>query len=184
MEETSKHSVWWTANLFIRKDSISIKHHRTQSFTTRHQLDVSRRLWEVKKFLTIKYLRNRGFLRRFLLYTIGGKKCVQKLLKVVKTPNNPNQKVKIELLEQGHLIYQSINEVRVFWKSKMFSAWLRKQQWANRLLVFQLCASVCWTLTKTKTQTKTLTRIMLKRRDPFKVNNQSCFATRSCETGK
>ena len=42
-------------------------------------------------------------LQRFPLKTIGGKTWVQKLLEMVKTPNEPNQRPQIQLWEQGNL---------------------------------------------------------------------------------
>ena len=41
------------------------------------------------------------------------KNWVQKLLEVVKTPNKPNQRPKIQLVEQGDLFWQSNHPVRV-----------------------------------------------------------------------
>ena len=45
---------------------------------------------------------------------------VQTLLEVEKTPNKPNQRPNLQLLEQGDLFCQSNNAVRLFRKSKMF----------------------------------------------------------------
>ena len=52
--------------------------------------------------------------RRFPLKTSGWKNWVQKLLEVVKTPN---QRPKIQLLEQGDLFWQSNHPDRVLRKS-------------------------------------------------------------------
>ena len=128
-----------TSNLLKRKDLSSIKHDRTQSsFTTRSQLIVSRRLswWDLEKSYTREYMRHLDFLQRFPRKKIGWKNWVQKLLEVVKTPNKPNQRPKIQLLEQGDLFCQNNNPVRVFRKSKMFLTWLRKHRWKNRETCF------------------------------------------------
>ena len=113
-----------TQNLLNRKDLSSIKHDRTQpSFTTRFQLVVSRRLswWKLEKSYTRKYMRHLDLLRRFPLKTIGWKNWVHKLLGVEKTPKKPNQRPKIQLLEQGDLFWQSNHPVRVLRKSKNVS---------------------------------------------------------------
>ena len=48
------------------------------------------------------------------------KALVQKLLEVVKTPNKPIQRPKIQMLEPGDLFCQSNNPVRVFRNQKRF----------------------------------------------------------------
>ena len=52
-------------------------------------------------------MRHLDLLRRLPSKTIGCKNWVQKLLEVVKTPNRPNQRPKMQLLEQGDLFCQS-----------------------------------------------------------------------------
>ena len=96
-----------TSNLIKRKDFSSIKHDRTQSsFTTRSQLIESRRLswWDLEKSYTRKYMRHLDLLPRFPSKTSGWKNWVQKLLEVVKTPNKPNQRPKIQLFWTGRLV--------------------------------------------------------------------------------
>ena len=113
--------IWSTSNLLKKKEVLSsIKHDRTQSsFTTRSQLVASRRLswWGLEKSYTRKYMRHLDLSRRCPLKTIGWKNWVQKLLEVFKTPNKPNQRPNIQVLEQGDLFWQSNHPVRVLRKS-------------------------------------------------------------------
>ena len=97
-----QNTVYWvvTSNLLRRKDWSSIRHDRTPSFFTKHShLIVSRKLfgWKLEKSYTRKYMRYLDLLRRFPFKTIGWKNWVQKLLEVVKTPNKPNQRPKMQL---------------------------------------------------------------------------------------
>ena len=160
MEETSKHGVLgWHQTGSKRKDSSSIKHNRTQSsFTTHFQLFVSRRLswWNLKKSYPRKYMRHLDLLQRFPLTTIGWKNWIQKLLEARKTPNESNQRPKIQLLEQGDLFCQSNNLVRVFRKSKMFLTWLLEHRWKIKVTCFLpvVCQCLLNVQIKTKTQTK------------------------------
>ena len=139
-----------TSILLKRKDDLSsIRHDRTQSsFTTRSQLIVSRRLscWELEKSFTRKYMLHLDLFQRFPWNMTGWKIWVQKLLEVVKTPNKPNNGPKKQLLEQGDLFWHSNHPVcECSGNRKTCLPWLRKHQWKNRVICFQLCASVCWT---------------------------------------
>ena len=67
-----------------------------------------------------EYMRHFDLLRRFFK-TIGCRNWVQKLLEMVKTPNKPNQKPKIQLFLQEDLFWQSNRPVRVLRKSTIVS---------------------------------------------------------------
>ena len=112
-----------TTTLLKRKDFSSIRRDQTASFFTKHsQLIVSRRLsgWKLEKSCSTKLMPHPSLLQRFPFKTIGCRNWVQKLLEAVKTHNKPNQRPKIQMLEQGDLLWQSNNPVRVFKKSKLF----------------------------------------------------------------
>ena len=61
---------------------------------------------------------------------------------MVKTPNKPNQRPKIQLLGQGNLFCQSNNPVRVFRKSKNVSNLLAKAPMKEQGDLFSSCVPV------------------------------------------
>ena len=61
---------------------------------------------------------------------------------MIKTPNKPNQRPKIQLLEQGDLFCQSNNALRVFRKSETFSNLVAKAPMKEQGDLFSSCVPV------------------------------------------
>ena len=100
-----QYTVYWVDIKLAQKKGLKFYQTRSKasSFTTHSQLIVSRRLsgWKLEKSYTRRYMRHLGLLRRFPLKTIGWKNWIQKLLEVVKTPQQTQPKSKTQLSSTG-----------------------------------------------------------------------------------